>query len=251
MKKVAFLFYLVLLVSTSQNLLAQKDRMKHVVEDVFTEMEEGLFTLRFYDALTGNPVEGASVAIENVGEYTTDSAGRVLFPKQPDGVYRVIFEKPRYIKSLYRVEVIAETIFKNRLVVSPAMNIDQFRVVLDWDEKPADLDAHFIKKNSYHISYRNTRVLSDGTGQLDRDDTDGYGPETITVASLDANAEYIFLVNNYSAKVSSDAVPLAKSKATVRVYGNNRLLKTFQIPQNHNGVDWYVFKVVNGQVEPY
>ena len=231
------------------SLSAQKDRMKNVVEDVFTEMEDGMFTLRFYDALTGNPVENGNVFVEDVGEYLTDSAGRVLFPTQPDGMFRVIFEKEGYIKSLFKVEVIAETIFKNRLIVSQKMDIEQFRVVVDWDNAPADLDSHFVKTGGYHISFRNTRVLADGTGMLDRDDMDGNGPETITVQSIDADSEYTYFVHNYSAKIDATATPLARSKATVRVYGNNRLLKTFQVPQNHNGNEWQVFKVVNGQVE--
>ncbi len=251
MKKSTLSFAMVaLFLLAAPSIFAQKDRMKNVMEDVAAE-DEGLFTLRFYDALTGEPVEGGNVAIEEVGEYVSDLAGRVRFPAQPDGMFRVIFEKEDYIKSLFKVEVIAETIFKNRLIVSPMMNIDQFRVVLDWDEKPGDLDSHFIKSNGYHISFRNTRVLSDGSGQLDRDDMDGHGPETITVASLDAQAEYSYYVNNYTAKISPAEVPLSRSKATVRVYGNNRLIKTFQVPQNHTGIDWQVFKVVNGQVVEY
>jgi hypothetical protein len=249
-KSMLSLVLMAIMLFAMNTIFAQKGRMKNVMEDVAAE-DEGLFTLRFYHALTGDPVEGGTVSIEEVGEYVSDSAGRVRFPAQPDGMFRVIFEKDNYIRSMFKVEVIAETIFKNRLIVSPMMDIDQFRVVLDWDEKPGDLDSHFLKKNGYHISFRNTRVLSDGSGQLDRDDMDGHGPETITVASLDSKAEYTYYVNNYTAKISPAEVPLSRSKATVRVYGNNRLIKTFQVPQNHTGVDWQVFKVVNGQVVDY
>lgn len=250
MKKIIFVVtVLALTLGQRSTLCAQKDRMKNVVEDVFTEMEDGLFTLRFYDALTGNPVENGNVSIEDVGEFASDSAGRVRFPVQPDGMFRVIFEKEGYIKSMFKVEVIAETIFKNRLIVSPKMDVKQFRVVVDWDDTPADLDAHFVKSGDYHISYRKTRVLADGTGMLDRDDMDGNGPETITVQSLDAEREYTYFVHNYSAKIDASATPLSRSKATVRVYGNNRLLKTIEVPQNHSGEEWQVFKVVNGKVE--
>ena len=249
MKRIGFVAaVLALILCQYGSLHAQKDRMKNVVEDVFTEMEDGLFTLRFYDALTGNPVENGNVFIEEVGEFASDSAGRVHFPVQPDGMFRVIFEKEGYIKSMFKVEVIAETIFKNRLIVSQKMDVKQFRVVVDWDNTPGDLDAHFVKTGDYHISYRKTRVLADGTGMLDLDDLDGNGPETITVQSLDSEREYTYFVSNYSAKIDPTATPLSRSKATVRVYGNNRLLKTIEVPLNHSGEEWQVFKVVNGQV---
>ena len=230
------------------NATAQHKKMDEIMEDVFTERDKNLFTIRFFDALTGNPVEKAQILIESIGVFETDSAGRVQFPKQPDGLLRTLFKKDGYIAAVFMVDVAAETILRNRFIVSPVLDINQFRVVLDWGEKPKDLDAHFVKANSYHISFQNTRVLSDGTGRLDRDDMDGYGPETITIERIDANAEYSFFVHNFSAERNSSAGPLSASNATVRVYADNRLLKTFQIPTFLNGKIWNVFKVINGQV---
>jgi hypothetical protein len=239
---------LVLGVISSTNLMAQFDQMKNKFEDVMKEVEENIFTLRFYDAISGNPVAESTVLIENIGEFKTDEEGKVTFPRQPDGKLRILFKKDGYIPVFILAEVVAETIFFNRFSVSPIMNINQFRVVLDWDQNPGDLDSHFQKQGGYHISYRNTRVLTDGTGQLDRDDMDGYGPETITVAQLDSNGQYQYSVHNYSHEMNSSALPLSKSKATIRVYGNNQLLKTYQVPQNFEGKTWNVFKVVNGRV---
>lgn len=222
--------------------------MKNVMEDVFEEIDNNNFTLRLFDALTGNPIAGASVLIENIGAMTSDELGRVRFPKQPDGLLKGIFKKDGYIPAVLEIDVVAQTIFRNRFYMSPILNVDQFRVVLNWDKQPADLDAHFVKEGGYHISFRNTRVLNDGTGQLDIDDIDGYGPETITVEQLKANAVYTFFVNNYSAQVNPAAPDLSASKATVSVYGNNRLLKVFQIPSGLRDKTWQVFKVVQGQI---
>lgn len=228
---------------------AQIDKARQVLEDVIAEQEQDVYTLRFLDALTAEPVKGGDVMIEQVGSFKTDSAGRVVFPKQPDGMYRAIFKKSGYITAVYDVDIAAETVFRNRLVVSPVMDIGQFRVVLDWEQQPLDLDAHFVKTSSYHISYRNTRVLSDGTGMLDRDDMDGFGPETITVERIDASGEYEFYVHNYSAHEKPSSPSLSVSRAAVRVYGGNRLLKTFQVPENFTEKTWPVFRVVGGQVE--
>jgi len=244
------LFIVLSIILSFRTAVAQEDKMKQVMEDVFQETDNNVFTIRLFNALTGDPIEGADVMIENIGNFKSDSAGRVMFPKQPDGLIKAIFKKTGYISAMLNIDVAAETIMKNRYYLSPTLNIDQFRVVLSWDQKPEDLDAHFMKSNSYHISYRNTRVLNDGTGQLDRDDMDGFGPETITVDQLDANAEYTFFVYNYSAKVNPSAPPISSSKATVWVYGNNKLLNVFYIPTSISGDTWPVFKIEQGQVVP-
>ncbi|RPH31718.1 MAG: hypothetical protein EHM93_12280 [Bacteroidales bacterium] len=223
-------------------------QQKNVLEDVFIEQDNNSFTIRFFDVLTGDPVSDAFVMIENVGSYSTDSEGSVIFPRQPDGPLKAVFKKTGYISALIEIDVVVETILRNRYFVSTVMDIDQFRVALSWDQQPEDIDAHLVKSNAYHISFRNTRVLNDGTGQLDRDDMDGYGPETITISQLSPESEYTYFIYNYSAKVSRSAPPLSSSKATVWVYGNNKLLNTFHMPTNLKGDTWQVFKVVQGQV---
>jgi len=249
MKTIKLIVAITLLISFLPS-RAQHQKMDQIMEDVFQERDNNIFTIRFFDALTGDPVEGAKVLFENIGSFTSDTAGRVMFPRQPDGLLKAIFKKQGYISALVEIDVAAETILRNRYFVSPVMNIEQFRVVLTWDQQPEDLDAHFVKANSYHISYRNTRVLNDGTGQLDRDDMDGFGPETITVEQIDADAGYVFFVKNYSLEINPSAPPLSSSKATVWVFGNNKLLNTFHIPTDHNGDTWQVFKIEQGQVVP-
>ena len=71
-------------------------------------------------------------------------------------------------------EVIAGTIFWNRFTVSPNIEMGSIRIVLDWDKKPKDLDAHFVKEGDYHISYHNMKVSDDGSARLDRDDQNGF-----------------------------------------------------------------------------
>ena len=102
--------------------VAQIDKARQTLEDVIAEQDQDIYTLRFFDALTGEPVEGGDVMVENVGTFKTDSAGRAMFPKQPDGLYKTIFKKSGYITAVYNVDIVAETIFKNRLVVSPVMD---------------------------------------------------------------------------------------------------------------------------------
>lgn len=236
----AVLTFLFFTITFSLN--AQQDTTEHDLKN---------FTIRFVNAITGDPVSGAKVMIENIGSSSTDSLGIVTFPLQPEGSIKAIFRKEGYISAIYTIDIANETIFRNRFIVSPLMESEQFRIALSWDKQPEDLDAHFIENNSYHISYRNTRVLNDGTGQLDRDDMDGYGPESITVSQIDSERDYSFYVTKYIAKKNLSSYPISSSKATVWVFGGNKLINIFQLPPNIKGDTWYVFKIIKGEVVQY
>lgn len=233
----AVLFFLFVIISFSVN--AQQDT---------TSQDHKTFTIHFVNATTGDPVSGAKVMIENIGSFSTDTSGTITFPQQPNGSIKAIFRKEGFISAMYTIEITNETIFRNHFIVSRSMESDQFRFALSWDKQPEDLDAHFIENKAYHISYRNTRVLNDGTGQLDRDDMDGYGPESITVSQIDSISDYTFFVSKFSSKKNPSTYPLGSSKATVWVYGNNRLLNVFRIPTSIKGDTWTVFKITNGEI---
>lgn len=247
MKKILFILSFVILgfgIQAQDN----RDKYKSKFDDVFEEEENENLTLRFFNALTGEPVEGAIVTIQNTDDFETDEEGKIRFPvPDEDGILQVHFECPQYITSDFNPEVIAGTFFFNRISVSPILDLKDVRIILDWSQSPADLDAHFIKENGYHISYRNTKILSDGRGELDRDDMDGYGPETITVRDIDDLATYDFVVHDYTNKTNSSTSALSGSKANVKVYGEGKLLYMFQIPQGRSGNKWSVFKIKDGQ----
>lgn len=225
-----------------------RDKFKDKFDDVFEEDENENLTLRFFNALTGDPIVGANVSIQNMDNLKTDEEGKVRFPiPEEDGIVLVHFECAKFITSDFKAEVIAGTLFFNRFSVSPVLDLKDVRIVLDWDQSPADLDAHFMKENGYHISFRHTKVLSDGRGELDRDDMDGFGPETITVRDIDDLATYDFMVHDYSNKTNESSSFLSRSKANVKVYGEGRLLYVFQVPQGSKGTKWSVFQIKEGQ----
>lgn len=68
--------------------------------------------------------------------------------------------------------------------ISPTMsNLDRVRLVLNWGLFPADLDSHLWYGNE-HIYYA---YRSGNNSDLDMDDTDRYGLETITTEERDFN----------------------------------------------------------------
>ena len=239
---------LIIILNLSIQAQDNKSKFSNRFDDVFEEEENENLTLRFFDALTGEPINGATVTVQNMEPIETDSEGKARFPiPKDDGILKVHFECAGYITSDFKAEVVAGTFFFNRFSVSPMLDLKDVRIVLDWDQSPADLDAHFVKENGYHISYRNTRILADGSGELDLDDMDGYGPETITIRNIDDLATYNFIVHDYTNRSNPSSSSLSRSKANVKVYGEGKLLYIFQIPQGNKGNKWSVFQIKEGQ----
>ncbi len=217
-------------------------------DDVFDELDHQNLTLRFFNALTGAEIPGATVTV-NGGTYDTDEEGKVQFPApDSDGLYPVSFRAAKYVPVDFNVEIMAGTLFFNRFSVSPLLDVKFLRVVLDWDAAPPDLDAHLVKQGSFHLSYRNMRTAEDGSGQLDRDATNGYGPETITLKDVSASNKYAFFVHDYTDGNNPSTRNLSRSKATVKVFGDGRLLNVFEVPRSGVGNYWQVFTISNGGV---
>ncbi len=227
---------------------AQYEKMLEAMDDEMETLENGKLVLRFINAENGNPVEGALVDIEEMGEYTSDMQGKVFIDPPEDNKYAFHFTKEGFIPATYPFEVVAGTIFDNRFSVSPVIDFGALRVVLDWDKRPADLDLHLVKEGDYHISYQNMHISNDGTAKLDRDDLKGFGPETITVKSIDNNATYTCYIKNFSDKKSPRSKALSRSKARVQVYGNNQLLNSYTIAVDKKGTTWMVFNIIDGKV---
>ena len=212
------------------------------------EMEDDCFSLWFTDSDTGKPIKDAIVAIKDVGTTKTDKDGLALFPIIDDGEYEFIIKHDDYVITKDTFEVMVGTIFFNKFSIPQKVSYKNIKVILDWGENPKDLDAHLVKKGSYHISYRDKIRSDDGTVWLDRDDTDSWGPETITITELDNTAEYQFYIFNYSKQSEPKGTSLSSSRARVRVYVDNRYYATYSIRENQRGIYWYVFNIKNGQI---
>jgi hypothetical protein len=77
-------------------------------------------------------------------------------------------------------------------------------VQLTWDTPGNDVDLHLWGPEGNHIYYRDKDAITGG--ELDIDDTDGYGPETITLGSTAPSGTYTIKVRYYSAHGVSDNV---------------------------------------------
>lgn len=228
---------------------AQDNSLHSKAHDVFDELSEGKLVLHFFNALNGKGIPNADVNIEQIGDLKSDVEGRVLFASPIDnGTLKVSFQSKGYASSVFTIELMAGTIFFNRFSVSPSLLRGQIRIVLDWDKNPPDLDAHLVKQGAYHISYRDMKTSSDSQAQLDHDATTGYGPETITISSIDPGGSYDFFVHNFTDRNATNSLNLSESKATIKVFSSQGLIKIYHITPEIIGRYWKVFRIEHGEV---
>jgi uncharacterized protein YfaP (DUF2135 family) len=204
--------------------------------------------LWFTDADTGLPLEGARVVIDGA-VIISDKDGLAVFDVPDDGKYMFSVEKQNYIFLEDTFTVMLGQIIFNKYSIPPASQIKQIKIVLDWAAEPPDLDIHVVKKNQYHISYRDMVKTSDGTAWLDRDDTTGYGPETVTITEVDNRAAYHIYVHNYSNRSQTNNKRLASSYATIRIYSDNKLAARYSVTPGNTGTIWYAADIINGNIK--
>ena len=224
-----------------------QDSIHRKFNDAFDELNSEL-ALRFYDALNGKPLSKAQITFKGVSKLT-NTAGKVVFkfPEDlpPDTNLPVKVKKRGYVTSTLPVHFMVGTVFNNQFSISPSLDLGKLRIVLDWGRSPSDLDAHLVKHNEYHISYRHMKSYAE-KAWLDRDDRDGNGPETITVVKPKSEGHYDYYVQDYT-----QSGFIGNSHAHVHVYSANGISHSFQIKPKLKGNRWHVFSIKDGQiVEP-
>jgi len=129
--------------------------------------------------------------------------------------------------------------------LSPVMhNLDGLRVVLTWGRSPADLDLHATFPDN-HVFFDH-KLGRDAN--LDVDDTDGSGPETITIERKAFGQPYLFAVHDYTNREHPERAGLAESSARVFVYVGQTLIRRYEVPTRKQGTLWTVF-FLDGQGE--
>ncbi|EPD5941085.1 tetratricopeptide repeat protein [Escherichia coli] len=193
-------------------------------------------------------IEGASVTLQRNGAQSvsgiTNTSGSISlgtsFADNKDAL--LIVKKEGYSNLVVKCPCAGMT-----YAISPVMtNLDGMRVVLSWGEKPFDLDSHLIFPGG-HI-YFDSKEGTDAN--LDVDDTDSYGPETVTISKKHFGESYIYAVQDYSNKGLPNSNYLSASKAKVFVYVGSSLVRSYSVPAGKRENIWTVFKLnPNGEFE--
>jgi len=237
------LFFIIIMTLISHQIHAQ-DLFNEKFDDAFDELEQKL-ALRFYDAVKGTPLAKAQVTFQGNTKYT-DQAGKAVFsfPEDlpADTKLPVKVKKKGYVTSTLPVHFMVGSVFNNQFSISPSLDLGKLRIVLDWGASPRDLDAHLVKHDEYHISYRDMKNFREKVW-LDRDDRNGYGPETITVIKPKSEGTYDYYVHDYTQSGS-----IGKSRAHVHIYSSIGISHSFQIKPTLLGNHWLVFSIKDGQI---
>lgn len=185
-------------------------------------------------------VQGAKVTFKQKGSIvriaTTGLSGQYE-AFLPAGIYNVVVSASGYIDDSGQVEITGAIKVGSGgdIALSKALPPGERRVVLTWGEKPEDLDSHIFWQadESKHVYWMNRQdVAASGVGvSLDRDDTDGHGPETTTFTGIGKVTDQSHCMVKFKVKDYSDG-NLGESKGIVKVLQGQVLEKLYNIPSS-------------------
>lgn len=206
------------------------------------------------NAVTGDPLAGATVAVTAGGAPQSDVTGGDV--TGGDGQFNVRgvpageasiavtahgFEPAQLSHLTGGNEAL-------RIVLSPKIPAGEVRIVLTWDERPRDLDAHLYGPlpggGQFHVGFKD---LSAPGVTLDVDAKEGWGPETIT-ARVSPGTYHYYVAHNDSLGIAK-AQGLAPSKAQVRVYYQGAAQRAYVIPSDVGGPAWHALDIQVSQSE--
>ena len=217
------------------------------------------------NAVTGDSVKGASIVFrENYNQLDgecvkdendktitiiSDENGNYYSDQLAYGYYTAEITKDGYVTQY--VNVIASDNSQisgyQNIVLAPKAEGNDYRITLEWEENPRDEDAHIVGTvpDNFHVYY-STKSYYDGEeliANLDHDDTDGNGFETITL-KVDPEGTYQYYVYHFAGSGS-----LSTSNAIVKVYQGGVMIKQYNVPIDQGeGRYWNVFNIVDGKV---
>ncbi len=186
-------------------------------------------------------IAGAQVLLQKNGAQTvvgtTDAQGQVTLTSDfaDDGDSLLIIKKDGYSNLVSKCPCKGLT-----YAISPVMeSLDGMRVVLTWGKTPDDLDSHIAYPGN-HIYFEAKQGLS---ANLDVDDTDSFGPETVTLEKKRFGETYVYAVHDYTNSNNPQGRDLSNSQAKVFVYVGQSLVRTYYVPKNKVGNLWTVFRI--------
>ena len=201
-------------------------------------------------AVNGLPISGASVCSMTSGQCTTtNSQGNYYLANLSAGYHSFRVSFTGYLSATETVLVLGPQMITKNFALSPALSPGEMRIVLTWGENPRDLDSHLWLPDAtpYHIYYANKgSSTSFPFAWLDRDDTTGYGPETVTISQRYPG------IYTYAVYLYAGTGTLSTSGARVQVYGASGLTNQFYVPATGSGRWWYVFNFdgSTGEITP-
>jgi len=234
----------------------------------FTLKGDASVTGKVLNSQTGQGVENAEVTFYSpdskssedfiyvVFKLYTNAEGIYHLGELPEGFFNVRMSFPGFNdNTMMNVELGSgeNNVGESTLVEQVAEG--NYRIVLSWGELPYDLDSHFTGPTStgdrFHVYYSNKTVDNGSVAYLDVDDTESYGPETITITQY-LSGIYRYSVHNYSDQGTEGGLGIYNSPTKVEIFDSNGLIKTFNPKpfEAGSGNTWrgFEFSISNNEI---
>ena len=231
------------------------------IQLVTLDSAESTLTGTVKDAQTGYAISNALLEVrsgwnihtgDTVATCTTNESGDYTLVL-PGGYYTIDVSKEDYITTnVNRFVMPADMSIRRNILLSTELD-NKYRVTLQWDANPRDLDSHLIGPitngyGDFHVYFGNKRAY-DNSGNtiaiLDHDDVSGYGFETITF-EMQPGDKFKYYVHWYYGTGTWKG-----SNAVVNLYKGTQLINTFTVPNVDSsdyeaGYYWYVLDLTSG-----
>ena len=203
-------------------------------------------------ALTGNNISGVSVSIQDqagieFGSDTTDSNGNFTVGNLgSNSDYKIVIIAAEYKeggKSHYSLSGDQSI----QLYMLPYGWTGAAAIILRWGATPKDLDSHLVFGGT-EIWYNNGNIDKEqdpvNGAQLDLDDTNKDGPETITIMVPVVGINYQYYVQDYThCDDGTSGSGATTAGASVQVWNQNAELVGDEYTSPGAGCRWEVFNM--------
>ncbi len=241
---------------TSGNIVSENPWNEIILPDANKDRSsKGQLNGVIIDAVTGEGVPDAELTFvleedSSVTETLVTDWDGSFSAELEEGIYNVTITAEGYLEETIQFEMEEGRNYSGeQFTISPELMAGTARIVLEWGAEPQDLDFYMMGEtdngDDAFVSFRHRTADAGGNtiAELDVDDRDGYGPETITV--YDLNGVYSFTVVDY--RVTST---LQQYGATVKIYLPDQSSPEIIELDPGAGVDnfWEVFELDHGEV---
>lgn len=182
------------------------------------------------------------------------STGSYALPNLPAGVYTLTATNPAYTSTSRTGVVVGggTAVQGPDLVMNPLTGGIVARAVFQWGAAPSDLDTHITGPAGsgrfwVYWSSRGNCAASPFVC-LDVDDTNGNGPETVTITQLTPGV-YRYYIYDFTNRSTPTSTALGSSGARVQFFVGSTLRNTFFVPSGA-GNAWEVFSWDGTTVTP-
>lgn len=204
----------------------------------------------------GRLLEGVAVSVSPAGGGGTLSSGRTgadgrWAAQVPPGAYQVSYRLEGYVPYASEATEVREdgqlvTVSLSRVLEATESGVREVRIILNWGSRPdqvRDADSHVTcpcGAGQGHVYYQNrTHEAADHRVELDVDDTDGGGPETITLARP-VPGTHLYWVHDYGGPPAT----LGISDVVVRVVIGSQEAGEFRVFRGVTRRAWRPFHAI-------